>query len=148
MRALLKMFPGPVWGIVSTALVLAAAPAQAAECRDEFDAFQGTLRVVRTFHALNSTPIEALQLVFKPPLCVMYTDNVGDKQKTRLDKVTSLHLIIMGPDAARLKRHAGAVVTAKAKADGGVSPALTAWHIGDTIMVNPDIVSVNGKPFR
>ena len=50
------------------------APAAAAECRDETDAFQGVLRLVRTRHAMNSTPIEAWQIVLKPPVCVLYKE--------------------------------------------------------------------------
>jgi len=52
-------------------------PAQAAQCRDEMDTFRGTLRVAGTRHAMNSTPIEALQLVFKPSLCAMYMESVN-----------------------------------------------------------------------
>lgn len=123
-------------------------PAHAAQCRDEMDTFRGTLRVVRTQHALNSTSIEALQLVFKPSLCVMYTESVNQKDKQRLDDVRTMQLIVTGSETARLKRHAGAVVTARAGRDGGVSPPLTAWHIGGAIMIHPEILTVGGKPFR
>jgi hypothetical protein len=127
---------------------LAAAPAHAAQCREETDTFQGALRLVRTRHAMNSTPIEALQLVFKPSLCVMYTESVNQKDKQRLDNVKTMHLIVTGSETAQLKRHIGAVVTAKAGKDGGISPALTAWHIGGAIMIHPEILTVGGKPFR
>ena len=92
-------------------------PTYGAECRDETEAVEGTLRLVRTKHARNSTPIEAL------------------------------HLLVTAADAARLKRRVGAQVSAKARPDGGISPALTAWHIGDAIMVRPEIVTIDGKPF-
>ena len=124
------------------------APTYGAECRDETEAVQGTLRLVRTRHAMNSTPIEALQLVFNPPLCITYKESVTAKEKQRLDGVTTVHLLVTAADAARLKRRAGAQVTAKAGPDGGMSPALTAWHIGDAIMVRPQIVTIDGKPFR
>jgi len=124
------------------------APTYGAECRDETEAVQGTLRLVRTRHAMNSTPIEALQLVFNPPLCITYKESVTAKEKQRLDGVTTVHLLVTAADAARLKRRAGAQVTAKAGPDGGMSPALTVWHIGDAIMVRPQIVTIDGKPFR
>ena len=82
--------------------------------------------MVRTRHALNSTPIEALQLAFKPSLCVMYTETVNQKYKQRLDDMRTMHLIVTDSETARLKRHIGAVVTAKAGKDSGVSPPLTA----------------------
>jgi hypothetical protein len=122
-------------------------PTYGAECRDETEAVEGTLRLVRTKHAMNSTPIEALQLVFNPPLCLTYRESVTAKDKQRLDGVKSLHLLVTAADAARLKRRVGAQVSAKARPDGGISPALTAWHIGDAIMVRPEIVTIDGKPF-
>ena len=124
------------------------APTYAAECRDETETVQGTLRLVRTRHSMNSTPIEALQLVFNPPLCITYRELATAKDKQRLDGVTTLHLLVTAADAARLKRRVGAQVTARAGPDGGMSPALTAWHIGDAVMVRPRIVTVDGKPFR
>src|SRR6187401_142935 len=88
------------------------APTYGAECRDETETVQGTLRLVRTRHAMNSTPIEALQLVFNPPLCITYKESVTAKEKQRLDGVTTVHLLVTAADAARLKRRAGAQVTA------------------------------------
>jgi hypothetical protein len=135
-------------GLLLAGLSATCAPAFAAECRDETEALQGTLRLVRTRHAMNSTPIEALQLVFKPPICVMYKESVNQKDKQRLDAVRTLHLLVTNSEAARLKRHIGAKVTVQPGKDGGVSSALTAWHIGGAIMVHPEIVSIGGKPFR
>jgi hypothetical protein len=97
---------------------------------------------------MNSTPIEALQLAFQPPVCVMYKESVHQRDKQRLDGVRTMHLLVTASDAARLKGRAGARVTVQAGKDGGVSPALTAWHIGDAIMTHPQIVTVGGKPFR
>ena len=129
-------------------LCLSAVPASVAECQDEADVLQGTLRLVRTRHAMNSTPIEALQLVFKPTVCVMYKESVNQKHKQRLDGVKTMHLLVTAPEAAKLKRRIGAIVTVQAGKDGGVSPALTTWHIGDAIMVHPQLLTASGKPFR
>ncbi len=137
-----------VFALFLTGFFLTPGPASPAECRDETKPLQGTLRLVHTRHAMNSTPIEAWQLVFKPPVCVMYKESVNAKDKTRLDNVGAMHLLVTPSEAARLKGRSGARVTVKAGPDGGVSPALTAWHIGDAIMVHPAIVSVGGKPLR
>jgi hypothetical protein len=131
-----------------TGISLAPGPASAAQCRDETEPLQGTLRFARMRHALNSSPIEAWQLVFKQPICVLYKESVNQKDKTRLDGVGAMHLLVTPSEAARLKGRSGARVTVKAGTAGGVSPPLTAWHIGDAIMVHPEIVSVGGKPFR
>ncbi len=134
--------------LILTGLSLAPGPASAAECRDETETLQGTLRFVRTRHAMNSTPIEAWQLVFKPPLCVLYKESINQKGKSRLDGVGALHLLVTPSEAKRLAGRSGMRVSVKAGPDGGISPALTAWHIGDAIMVHPQIVAVGGKPFR
>lgn len=97
---------------------------------------------------MNSTPIEAWQLVFKPPVCVLYKESVNAKDKQRLDNIGTMHLLVTPSEAARLKGRSGARVTVKAGTDGGISPALTAWHIGDAIMLHPEIVTVGGKAFR
>jgi len=144
----MPVYPRALFVPLLTGSLLACAPASAAECRDETEALQGTLRLVRTRHAMNSTPIEALQLVFKPAICVMYKESVNQKDKQRLDTVRTLHLLVTASEAARLKRSVGAKVTVRAGKDGGVSPALTAWHIGDAIMVHPEILTVGGKAFR
>ena len=125
-----------------------AAPAGATECRDETDVFAGTLWFVRTQHALNRTPIEAWRVTLKPPVCVLYKESVNAKEKSRLDDVATIHLLVTPSEAARLKGRSGARVTVRAGRDGGVSPALTAWHIGDAILIHAEIVSVGGKPFR
>lgn len=136
------------FALILTGFSLATGPVSAAECRDETEPLQGTLRLVRTRHAMNATSIEAWQLVFKPPACVLYKESVNAKDKQRLDGVRAIHLLIAPSEAARLKGRSGARVTVKAGPDGGVSPPLTAWHIGDAILVHPEIVSVGGKPFR
>jgi hypothetical protein len=118
---------------------LGCAPTYASECRDETEPFAGTLRLVRTRHAMNSSPVEALQLVFKPRLCILYKESVNQKDRQRLDAVRTMHLLVTASETAQLKRRLGARVTAKAGKDGGVSPALTAWHIGDAVMVHPQI---------
>jgi hypothetical protein len=104
--------------------------------------------VVRTQHALNRTPIEAWRLTLKPPACILYKESVNAKDKSRLDNVATIQLLITPSEAARLKGRSGARATVKAGTDGGVSPALTAWHIGDAILIHAEIVSVGGKPFR
>lgn len=88
---------------------------------------------------MSSSPIEALQLVFKPRLCILYKESVNQKDRQRLDAVRTMHLLVTASETAQLKRRLGARVTAKAGKDGGVSPALTAWHIGDAVMVHPQI---------
>jgi hypothetical protein len=125
-----------------------ATPAAATECRDEAEVFAGTLRLTRTLHAMNSTPIEAWQFVFKPPICILYKESVNQKDRARLEGIGTMHLLVTASEAARLKGRSGARVTLKAGRDGGISPPLTAWHIGDAIMVHPQIVTVGGKPFR
>ena len=136
------------FGFFLSGLSLTAVPATATECRDETELLQGTLRFVRTWHALNSTPIKVWQLVFKPPVCILYKESVNAKETSRLDKIGTMHLLITPSEAARLKGRSGARATVKAGQDGGVSPALTAWHIGDAILIHAEIVSVGGKPFR
>jgi len=135
-------------GFFLSGLFLAAVPATATECRDETEVLQGTLRFVRTWHALNSTPIQAWQIVFKPPVCLLYKESVNARDKSRLDDVGTMHLLITPSEAARLKGRSGARATVKAGQDGGVSPALTAWHIGDAILIHAEIVTVGGKPLR
>jgi hypothetical protein len=134
--------------LVLTGFLLVPGPGSAAECRDETDIFAGTLWLVRTQHALNKTPIEAWRVTLKPPACILYKESVNAKEKSRLDKVGTMHLLITPSEAARLKGRSGARVTVKAGKDGGVSPALIAWHIGDAILIHAEIVSVGGKPFR
>jgi hypothetical protein len=129
-------------------VLFAAPPAAATECRDEMEVFSGTLWFVRTQHALNKTLIEAWRVTLKPPGCILYKESVNAKEKSRLDDVGTIHLLLTPGEAARLKGRSGARVNVKAGQDGGVSPALTAWHIGDAIMLHPEIVSVGGKPFR
>jgi hypothetical protein len=138
----------PVLALLLAGWSGADAPTYAAECRDETEAFTGTLRLVRTRHAMNSTPIEALQLVFEPPICVLYRESVNQTDKTRLDGVATMHLLVTASETAQLRRRVGTSVTAKSGRDGGVSPPLTAWHIGDAIMVRPQIVTIDAKPFR
>jgi hypothetical protein len=125
-----------------------APAAGATECRDEMEVFAGTLWFVRTQHALNKTPIEAWRVTLNPPACILYKDSVNAKEKSHLDNVATIHLLVTPSEAARLKGRSGARVAVKAGKDGGVSPALTAWHIGDVIMIHPEIVSVGGKPLR
>lgn len=125
-----------------------AVPAGATECRDETEVFTGTLRLVRTRHAMNGTPIEAWQIALEPAVCVLYKESIKQKDKSRLGGIGAIHLLVTPSEARRLKGRSGLRISVKAGLDGGVSPPLTAWHIGDAIMVHPEIVSIGGKPFR
>jgi hypothetical protein len=119
-----------------TAALALPANSQSPDCLAHTAAVRGELRVVNTRHP-NGQTIEAMQLVFRPSICIVLPepDDTGRQQK--LD-VREIHIVPQKQFAARLKQSLGKVVTAR----GEIGEPHTAWHQGDAIMFNAVIVGV------
>jgi hypothetical protein len=123
---------------LASALVLAAAhPSFAAACLPHDALVRGTLRVVKAKHP-NGTPIEALQLMFKPPICVTVQSTLEQNRLAKLN-VTAMHLAVPQTVFRRLKKRLGSKTTAV----GNIGEPHTAWHIGDAIMFDARILRIS-----
>jgi hypothetical protein len=120
---------------MTTTLALPA-NAQSPDCLPHTAAVRGELRVINTRHP-NGQAIEAMQLVFRPSICIVLPepDDAGRPQK--LD-VHEMHIVPQKQFAARLKQSLGKAVTAR----GEIGEPHTAWHQGDAIMFNAVIVGI------
>ena len=119
----------------AAALVLAAVhPGFAAPCLSPDAPVRGVLSVTKAKHP-NGTPIEALQLVFRPPICVTVPSALENNRLTKL-RVASMHLAVPATTSRQLKRRLGSTVTAR----GNIGEPHTAWHIGDAIMFDARVL--------
>jgi hypothetical protein len=113
-----------------------AALAQDADCLARDAPVRGELKLLKTRHPAGY-PIEALMFVFKPPICVMVMPELSAGSKPERLEVSAMHVVPSKKDAARLKRALRKTVTVK----GNIVESHTAWHQGDAIMFEAEIVT-------
>jgi hypothetical protein len=108
---------------------------QTTDCLTHDAAVRGELKLLKTRHPAGY-PIEALMFVFKPPICVMVVPALTQgSEPERLD-ISAMHIVPKKQEAARLKRALRTTVAVK----GNIVESHTAWHQGDAIMFEAEIV--------
>ena len=116
--------------------LIAEATAQPTDCLPHTATFRGELRIINTRHP-NGQTIEAMQLVFRPSICI-FLPALGESGRMQRLDVREMHIVPQKQFAALLKRSLGQTVTAR----GDISEPHTAWHQGDAIMFDAVILHV------
>jgi hypothetical protein len=126
----------PVVVILLVLVGFAPISVHAETCVSSTSTVRGEIRVVHSRHP-NGTKIEAFQLVFRPPICVA-VPTIGGQDRLETLKVREMHLFLDKSLKDRLRKRLGSIVTARGK----IEEPLTAWHIGDAIMLEPTILDI------
>jgi hypothetical protein len=124
----------PAWAGCFLLAALTPCDAALAACLPHTAAMRGELRLVSTRHP-NGQPIEALQLVLRPAVCVQVPSSTG---RPATLQVNALQLFVQPPVSDQLKARLGSMVTAR----GDIDEPHTAWHIGDAVMFGAVILRI------
>ena len=110
--------------------------AETMSCLPHTAPMRGELRLIKTRHPAGYS-IEAMQLVFRPPICVVVPALAESGRLEQLD-VREMHIVPQKQFLDRLKRSLGRMVTAR----GDIGETHTAWHQGDAIMFDAVVLHI------